>query len=344
MRISQFNSALLLSALLLSACGNKNNQSEDATQRITVVAQMVEKTNVAREISLSGNIEGNKTVKLGFMVAGKVNFVAAEEGAPIQSGQLVASLDAENYLIAKDIADANLAQAQDEYDRLTIMHNRKSISESDYSKITNTLKMAKAQQRLQAKNVSDTKLYSPIKGVLLKKGAEAGEIIGTGLPLFVISDIQTIKVNAAIPESDLRLVKAGDVAQVYISSVDSTFTGKVIEIGSLAEATTRTFTIKVMLENKDYIIRPGMTAEVKIATTANSETIVIPGEAILHDIDNSAYVYVVDEAKNQAFKRPVSIGRMIGNNVEITSGLAADERIVTGGQNHLNNGSSITIK
>jgi RND family efflux transporter MFP subunit len=278
------------------------------------------------------------------MVAGKVNYIAAEEGQSVEQGQLLASLDPESYATAKDIADANLDQTQDEYNRLSQMHEHKSISESDFSKITNALKAAKAQQRLQAKNLSDTKLFSPINGVLLKKGVEVGEIIGVGLPLLVVSDIQTVKVNASVPESDLHSLHTGNEANVYISSLDSDFTGKITEIGSLAEATTRSFSVKIELKNPKRLIRPGMVAEVRIKTGEKSQNTTVPAEAILRDIDNSSYVFVADTIKNQAFKRKISLGNILGNNIEVISGLMPGESIVVGGQQKLSNGSSINLK
>ncbi len=192
MKIKYFFSLMLIAIIGFAGCKGKKSIDKNANEAIPVTVQKLQIVSVNEEISASANIEGNKTVKLGFMVAGKINYIAAEEGATIKVGQLLASLDPENYSIAKEMADANLNQAQDDYNRLSIMHNRKSISESDFSKVSNALKVAQAQQHLQVKNLSDTKIYAPINGVLLKKGTEVGEIIGTGLPLFVVSNIQTV--------------------------------------------------------------------------------------------------------------------------------------------------------
>jgi RND family efflux transporter MFP subunit len=257
---------------------------------------------------------------------------------------LLASLDSVNYTIAKDIADANLSQTQDEYDRLTKMHERNSISESDFSKITNSLKIVKSQQQLQAKNLSDTRLYTPISGVLLKKGAEIGEIIGAGLPLFAVSNIRKVKVCASIPESDLHYIRLNQKAEIRISSLDSTFTGTIVEVGSVADPASRAFTVKITLNNPDLLIRPGMTAEVKINTDNLLNVINIPASAVMHELDNSAYVYVADLTKSQVFKRPVALGRLNGNNIDLISGLQENEMIVVGGQQNLNNGSLIEVK
>lgn len=337
---------LLLFVALLLICGcQENKATPDAPgSPLPVLARPVRPVAVEADVFASGNIEGRKTVKLGFLVAGRINSIAASEGSAVQAGQLLASLDPENYRIAKEMADANADQVQDEFNRLALMHERKSISEGDFAKITNALKVARAQQKLQNKNLADTKLYSPITGVLLKRGVEVGEIIGSGLPLFAVSDISTIHVTAAIPESDLRRIKIGSEASVFVSSLDASFSGKVVEVGSLAEPTTRAFTVKVELANPKHLIRPGMTAEVRIATGQQISVIAVPAEAVLRDLDNSSYVFIADTAKKQAFKRKISLGRMHGSNVAVSSGLSPHEWIVVGGQQKLGDGSAIALK
>jgi len=328
---------------LIFGCGDKD-AARPENAPVFVIAKKIEKKTAAKVIAVSGNIEGSKTARLGFMVSGKINYIAAREGAMIEKGQLLASLDPENYRIAKEIADANAAQIQDEYDRLNLMHERGSISESDYSKISNGLKMARAQQKLHTKNLAETRLYSPFRGVLLKRGVEVGEIIGAGLPLFGVSDIRLIHVNASVPETDLRFIKMGSEAQIYVSSVDSSFSGRVIEVGSLAEPATRAFSVRIEVENPGGILRPGMTAEIQIPSGREEEVISVPAEAVLRDMDNTAYVFVVDDFKRQAFRRKISLGKIDENNIAVVAGLAQGELVVVGGQHKLHNGSLIALK
>ena len=174
---------------LLSACQRDHGRLRVTESPVPVLISPVEKISSAREITLSGNIEGYKTVRLGFMVAGKINFIAAEEGEHVARGSLLSGIDPESYAIAKELADIQVEQAEDEYNRLKLMHDNKSLSESDFAKIGFGLKQARAQQKLHNKNLADTRLYSPIDGVMIKKLAEVGEITGVGIPLFIVSDI-----------------------------------------------------------------------------------------------------------------------------------------------------------
>jgi len=204
--------------------------------------------------------------------------------------------------------------------------------------------MARAQQKLHTKNLAETRLYSPFRGVLLKRGVEVGEIIGAGLPLFGVSDIRLVHVNASVPETELRFIKMDVKAKIYVASIDSAFSGRVIEVGSLAEPTTRAFSVRMEVPNPDGILRPGMTAEIQIPSGREEEVIRVPGEAVLRDMDNTAYVFVVDDVKRRAFRRKISLGKIDENGIVVTAGLAPGELVVVGGQHKLHNGSLIALK
>lgn len=332
--------------LMLAACNQ--NQPEQKTlataTTIPVSVEEVQTSAINSDISVSGNIEGNTTVRLGFLVAGKVNFIAAREGQAIKKGQLVASLDPTNYHIAKQLADVQTNAVTDEFNRLKLLRDKGSVTESDFSKVNFSLQQAQLQQQLHQKNESDTKLYAPISGMLMKKLTEVGEIVGTGIPCFVISDISRVKVLAYIPEGELHFIKIGQRADITISALDKTFSGRVIEVGSAADVTSRAFTIKIEVENPGQTIRPGMIAEAKIKVNATSEMVLLPVESISRDINNQTYVYVVDKSVNKAFKREVSIGKMIENKVEIIKGLNTGDVVVTAGQNKITDGALVTIK
>jgi len=336
-----YSTALLMACMVgFSACKSKNTAvTEDRS--IPVLTEKVSVQPVAQEISVSGNIEGNKTVRLGFLVAGKINHISANEGQTVRSGQLIASLDPASYNIAKELADIQVNQVTDEYERLKKMHERNSIAESDFRKVDFALQGARVQQKLHDKNLADTKLYAPFSGVLLKKLAEPGEIVAQGMPILVVSDIQKVKVSAYIPESQLSLIRIGQMANVQVSALGETFEGKIVEVGGAADVTTRAFTVKIEVPNPKQIIRPGMIAEVTIPSTEEKSVLAIPATAILRTPEGQAYVFVADNGI--AYQRNVSVGGIYGDKVEILSGLTGNETLVTGGQHRLTNGSRISV-
>ena len=335
---------VIAALLLLGGCKNKaSHKPEDEVLALSVKTENVQSKLISDEVAVSGNIEGHTTVKLGFMVAGKIDHISIKEGENISRGQLISSLDQTNYAIAKGLADVQLNNVSDEYNRLQIMRDRGSLSENDFSKISFSLQQAKLQQQLQQKYLSDTKLYSPISGVLLRREAEVGEIVSIGIPLFTVADIHRVKMLAFVPEGELHEIRIGQLANVTISSLGKTFTGKVTEVGSAAEATSRAFTIKIEIENPALLIRPGMIADARIATNNNKQVILLPVECIQRDLANQNFVFVIDKAQNKVFERKISLGNIIDNKIVITSGLNEGDLVVTGGQTNLTDGALVSI-
>lgn len=329
---------------IFSGCILKDKEKHDTeTTTISVISEQVKKIITTNEIAISGDIEGNKTIRLGFLQPGRINYIATKEGEPVSKGQLLASLDTTSYAIANEMADIHLKSVADEFNRLTIMHDRGSISDGDYSKITFGLQEARIQQKLQKQNLLNTKLYSPISGILLKRLAEVGEIIGVGVPILIISDISTVKVNAYVPENELHNIKLGQKASVLISSLNHFYSGKVVQIGALADNASRAFSIKIELPNPEQLIQPGMIAEVKLNANKSREILIIPTEAVLHDLNNQTYIYIADTMQHKAFKRKISVGSIINSQIEITAGISENEMIITGGQHKLSDGAPINF-
>jgi RND family efflux transporter MFP subunit len=295
-------------------------------------------------IALSGNIEGIKTVRLGFLVAGRIDFIAVEEGEQVTKGELIASIDPESYSIARELAVLQVNQVQDEYDRLKLLHDRNSLSESDFSKISFGLQQAKAQLKLHSKNLDDTRLYSPIDGILLKKLCETGEITGSGIPLFVVSDIHKVNVTAFIPGDELRDIRIGQEASIMVAASGDTCNGKIIEVGAMADPATRSFTVKIRVENPGSHLHPGMIAEVYIPAPVKESALTIPVDALLHDQDDQVFVFVADTLRERAHRRNISTGRLHENTIEVTSGLKEGERIITGGHHKLTDGARVIIQ
>lgn len=335
---------VLLVFFVLIACeSGKEHSHLPTTDAVAVEIRSVATQPISSSISLSGYIEGKTTVKLGFMVPGKVDYISNKEGESISKGQLISRLESTNFTIAKELADVQLNSAKDDYDRLDLMHKKGSLSESDFSKATFSLQQASLQQRLQAKNLEDSRLYSPLTGILLRKHVEVGEVISSGAPLFIVADIRSVVVYAFIPEGELHQVAIGQPAVINIAALNKTFPGKVTEVGAMADEASRAFTVKVEVENADLEIRPGMIAEVAIAGKSRQAGILVPAACLGRDVNGQRYLYVADIKQNKAFKRVVSLGGMTENMIEVISGLSVGEAIVTAGHAKLSDGAAITI-
>jgi multidrug efflux pump subunit AcrA (membrane-fusion protein) len=115
-------------------------------------------------------------------------------------------------------------------------------------------------------------------------------------------------------------------------------------VGSAADPATRSFSLKISIDNPDIVIRPGMIAEVSIRSGTGPEYLTIPVAAVQHDYNDQSFVFVADSLNKKAFRRNVSLGDLSGEMIAVTSGLTVNELIVSGGQQKLYDGSGIAIQ
>ncbi|AYB31949.1 efflux RND transporter periplasmic adaptor subunit [Chryseolinea soli] len=340
----KLNHFTLLLLLIATACvSNKETPHADADSAIPVSIQNLASQQLPNEILLSGSIEGKTTVNLAFMVPGKVEYISHKEGETITNGQLLSRLELTSYTLNKELSDVQVVLAKDEFTRLSLMYKAGSLSESDFTKAGMAVTQAELQKKIQEKNIADAHIYSPLNGVLLSKQTEVGEAVSAGVTLFVVADIRKVIVTAYIPEGELHQVAIGQMAEVHISALNQSFPGKVTDVGAVADMVSRAFTVKIEIDNKDLLIRPGMIAEARIAGNRNEHDILIPTESVVHDLNNQNYIYIADIKQQKAFKRKISLGRIVENKIQVVSGLSTGETIVVDGQSKLADGAHITI-
>ncbi|TRZ42593.1 efflux RND transporter periplasmic adaptor subunit [Robertkochia solimangrovi] len=333
---------LTIGLLICNSCKDQQTTASEETQPVTVELFEVGSRSKTTTLDLSGNVEAETMVRLGFMVAGKVAQISTDEGETIKKGNILARLDDSDYRIGLSAAEGKLLEVKDQYDRLKIMHDRKSISEADFMKISAGLQQAQAQYDLRLKQVNDTRLIAPITGVLLKKGVSEGEILDKGLPVFAIGNIDNVKISTAVPESEIRNVKIGQTATVRIFALDTFFTGTITEVGKAAEPSTRTYTAQIEIKNPDHQILPGMIASATIQGPSSNPEILIPLNAISQMGNNEHSVYVLDETSKKIYRRRISVGKIVNDSISVSSGIRPGEKVVTGSTQNLTNGMLTT--
>ncbi|MBD0776940.1 efflux RND transporter periplasmic adaptor subunit [Maribacter sp. ANRC-HE7] len=326
--------------LILSSCSEKKEKVKESKVLKVEITKIVSNTE-NETLSYSGTIEADNTVSLGFMVAGRVAEIYAQEGQKVKKGQLLASIEATSYKNAYDIADAGLELANDNYKRLDELYTKGSLPERDFIAVKVGLAQANANKNMAAKNLSDTKLYAPFAGMITAKLTEMGATVAPGVPAFTVMKTDKVYAKASISESEISKLKVGSEAQIEIPSMHKTFTGKVAIVNLSADAVTRTFNVKVRLDNSENQLLPGMISNIKIHTDNNQEVISIPAQAVVRDINDITYAFIVEN--NKAIKKRVDIGDFKGNQVVITKGISAGDLLISKGYTNVKDGQEVTF-
>ncbi len=295
-------------------------------------------------IFVSSFLEAEKTAPIGFQIPGKIVRVNFDLGNRVKKNQVVAEVEMDDYQSHLEIAQAQLMKAQDAFNRLSSLFKEGVIPEKTLVEITSGLAQARAGKDIAAKQVRDTKLRAPFSGVIGMKAIEIGQTISPGIPVFTVVKNDTIYACSSIPESEIGQLKIGQKAMVTVPALDDgKFYGRVKYLSAVATPQTRTYTAKILLDNPDYILRPGMIANVSIETEKKIDLLTIPSRAIVRDFDNLTYVFLADKKSLKAFRKRVFPGSVHKNQIRIKKGLLPEDILIIAGQHKLTDGCDITI-
>jgi RND family efflux transporter MFP subunit len=341
--------SLLVSALVIAsggaACGASPSvelQASEVAQN-DVVVRAVRRLAQPTSVAVSGEVEGRSTVNVGFQVAGVVASVPHDEGDAVEAGAVLAELHAQPYRLGYQAANATADLARDAFKRAQQMQTEKSIPPADFVKVEVAVRQAEAQEGIARKQLGDTRLVSPLSGVIARRGIQPGEQVGPGMPVFTVIDVDQIRVRVGVPEAEIGRIRVGQEASISIPSLGGqTFDGRVRVVGIAADPVSRTYTVRVAVPNPNRLLKPGMIAEVRIRDGGKMNALTLPGESIVRDPAGAPFVYVYKDGR--VHSRTVSVGSVIGREVEITAGLAGDEQVVVGGQHKLKTGEAVNAR
>lgn len=260
-------------------------------------------------------------------------------------------------------AKANLDFVVTQLDRVKRLHEKGAVATKTVEELEVSLVMAenKYQEALDAKDtsqaqlrqasaglelaqsqLSDTVLYSPIDGTVVKQVAEVGETIAPGYPAFVLGRLDTLEVEIGAPDNLIDYMKIGQKVDIFIYGIDKDLQGTISSIDSTADLETRTFGVKIDIDNADGDIKPGMIGNVIIGRDKVTG-IMIPIDAIIDDA-NSQTVFIYKEETGKVSKRQVEVGQVFGDHILILEGLEDGEQLVINGQFGLLDGEEVSAR
>lgn len=253
-------------------------------------------------------------------------------------------------------AQINQSKAQYEltkttYERIKTLVEKGAVSQSQLDEISAKLVVDKntydqaigakeiAQSKLEVAqseldfanaNIQDMILYSPIEGIVLQKMVEDQETISEGYPVVVIGQTGKVWAQIGVTDEYINALHQGQKAKVYIYGIDRWVEGSIDEITSLADEKTRTFPVKIDLDNSKGEFRPGMICKAEIPLK-DSKKILIPISSVIHLAAGSA-VYTYSDNTKTVEKRMIETGEIVNDQIEVVKGLKFGEKIVVQGQ------------
>jgi RND family efflux transporter MFP subunit len=340
---------------------NANDPARNSRPIPSVEISTAEHGAISRTLQFTGNIDAYQTANIYPKVSGNLEAEFVNIGDDVQKGQLLALIDTTIYSQNAGQARAAYMQAEATASNAKIAYERnKSLleqnliatqdldnSETAYKVAQAQLEAAQANYRNAATQLSYCRIVAPFSGYITRRYFDPGVYVtasagSQGSTLFIVAQIQKVKIMVNVLEDDVEHLKDVSNADVTVDAYpDKVFKGRITRISQQFDLATRTMPVEVDLDNPQRLLKPGMFANINLVLARKDDALILPTQDILKD-DSGSYVYTVSR-DDVARKTYVKIGISQDNRNEILAGITDADRIVTVGQDLVNNGMKVRI-
>ena len=237
---------------------------------------------------------------------------------------------------AYDQQKAQRDQLQQQYD-VALEQARQNYAAIETARAS--VASAKTQIESSRKAIADAVVTAPISGYVSDRPADLGEYVTTSSKIATIVRTNPLRVNIDVPEQEITAIRVGQSVSASVSAYpDRSFSGYVHHIAPGVTPNSRTMTVEAQVENNDGLLKPGQFATVRILMPQSTAALLVPQRAVRTEAGTS-YVFVIKEGR--AEKRIVQLGQTDGDQVEIKTGLSAEDVVATGNVELLNDGMPV---
>jgi RND family efflux transporter MFP subunit len=348
-----------MAGALLTACGETEAPPPPASRPVKIYT--VEGLSGAAIRRFPGTVQASERAELSFRVPGRLQEILVREGDSAKEGDLLARLDPTDYQIALDDRQATFDNAQRNFNRAKELVSDGNISKLDYDRMEAQFRTARAALTQAQQNLDYTFLRAPFDGSIGRREVENFEDVVAKQTIFSYQNTDFLDIMIDLPEALVRsLTPRGNpepearetgrrrvVATARFEGRDGSFPLTVKEVATKANPQTQTFRVTLTMDApEEFTVLPGMTATVEVDFSGMMQvadsTKWVPQTAVQADSGLHARVWVLDPETMTVSGKPVTIGRLHGSKIEVTSGLVGGEEIVTVGAQYLAEGMHVT--
>jgi membrane fusion protein (multidrug efflux system) len=334
---------LVFFVTLMPGCHEARSGGKEMTPPVLVEVMKVDKTSRNIERHFSGFTYPWESHGVGFLVGGRITDIKVEDGEFVKKGMLLATIDPSDFALVEKLAETKVKALKPNFERIGKLVEQQALPQSQLDDIQAQYEAALTEKTRAKKYKSWTRLLSPIDGIVIEKMSSIGQVIGPGMPVVVIIDLKKVKVEFGVTQKDLGLFHVGDEARLTFQGIEGEKAGKVFHIDDVADPSTRTYSVAVEIQNDDGSLRAGMLAHM-VVTAEKVEGFFVPLHCVKRTSEEASAVMVVESATRKAELRKVMTGRLIGEDVEITSGLKEGDLVITSGQEQVHEGDRVTMQ
>lgn len=326
-----------------SSC-NRNSSSKASSPLDSPAGEIVPKVSVAKaslkevpqDESYSSSVEAFATNNIAPQSGGRIQKINVEVGDFVTKGAVLAEMDK----VQLDQTRLALVNDSTEFTRIKGLYAEGAVSQSDYEAMELAYNVRKSTY---ANLLENTILRAPISGVITARNYDRGDLYAMAQPIFVLQQISPVKLYVGISESDYTRVKRGDNVLITVDALPGKkFTGRITRINPTINAMTHTVSVEVQVPNASRELRPGMYAKV-VVNFASRRSVVVPDVSVVKQQGSGQRIVYVLNPDNTVEVRVVELGRHVGGEYELLSGVSDGETVVLKGQASLRSGVKVEV-
>ena len=337
-----FQLAAVLVAAMLGACSGGEEKKAEITAAETVIEKPTVKlaTVTSRDVEQIGEftatVEAEAKNNIAPTSPGRISKIFVEVGDQVRKGQKLVQMDAANLTQLK----LQLDNQETEFKRVDELYKVGGASKAEWDAAKTNLDVRRSSYENLLEN---TQLVSPLNGVVTARNFDNGDLYSsTQTPVLVVEQIAPVKLMINVSEPNYPKVTKGMPVTVKLDVYEGEeFEGKVSLVYPTIDAATHTFPVEITLANANQRVRPGMFARVTM-NFGSKNHVVVPDMAIVKRAGSGdRYVYVYSNGKVSYNK--VELGRRMGTEYELVSGVDNNSQVVIAGQNRLADGVEVEV-
>jgi len=298
-------------------------------------------------LELQGSVETKQNVVINAEIGGILQQIYVKEGQKVSKGQLLARIDdgGMSQQVAQLQIQANLAKTT--FERQQRLWEQKIGSEIQYLQAKSNYEAQQSAVNQMKSQLSKSTVTAPFSGTIDDIITEQGNVVSPGqTPILRIVNLSDMYIQTDVPESYITDVVEGKNVEVTFPVLGKTVETKIRQTGSFINPDNRTFNAEIEVPNKEKMIKPNLTARVKINDYTNEKALMIPQSIISENAEGEQYIYILDSIKDQkAIAKQVIIktGKTQGDVIEVLEGLKDGDAIIEEGARSVKDGQTVKI-
>ena len=313
-----------------------------------VTAFQVKTINFNHFLELQGSVATKQNLILYPEFSGLLTKVYVKEGQKVSKGQLLATIDDGG--LSEQVAqmEVQLSLAKTTFERQKRLWEQKIGSEIEFLQAKATYEGQENAVNQMKSQLAKTSVRAPFSGIIDDIITEQGTVVGAGASqLLRIVNLDNMYIEAEVPEVYLSRIVPGKTVEVYFPVLGETLNTKVNQVSNFINPSNRTFKITILIKNKEKLIKPNLTAKIKINDYTNEQAVLIPQSIISENSLGEQYIFIAQNINKDneatAKKMIVKTGKTQGDFLEVLEGVASNDIIINEGARNVKDGQNVKI-